>query len=55
MNDPVVTEVIPAPAFYPAEEYHQQYYRRKQWQGYCQIVISAKLAKFRKQFIPPKS
>ena len=55
MNDPVVTEVIPAPAFYPAEEYHQQYYRRNQWQGYCQIVISPKLAKFRKQFIPPKS
>lgn len=55
MSEPVVTEVIPAPTFYPAEEYHQQYYRRNQWQGYCQIVISPKLAKFRKQFISKKS
>jgi peptide-methionine (S)-S-oxide reductase len=55
MSGPVVTEVIPAPTFYPAEEYHQQYYRRNQWQGYCQIVISPKLAKFRKQFISKKS
>ena len=43
--DPIVTEIAPAPVFYPAEEYHQDYYRRNPYQGYCQAVISPKLAK----------
>jgi peptide-methionine (S)-S-oxide reductase len=47
-DDPIVTEVKPAPAFYPAEEYHQRYYERNPWQGYCQAIIRPKLAKFRK-------
>ena len=47
---PIVTEVIPFTEFYPAEEYHQQYYRRNSQLGYCQVIISPKLAKFRKQF-----
>jgi len=45
--DPIVTEIAPAPVFYPAEEYHQDYYRRNPYQGYCQAVISPKLAKLR--------
>ena len=46
----IVTEVTPFTEFYPAEEYHQQYYRRNPQLGYCQVIISPKLAKFRKQF-----
>ncbi|CRI64232.1 Putative Peptide methionine sulfoxide reductase (MsrA) (Protein-methionine-S-oxide reductase) (Peptide Met(O) reductase) [Thiocapsa sp. KS1] len=45
--DPIVTQVQPAPTFYPAEAYHQDYYRRNPGQGYCQVVISPKLAKLR--------
>ncbi|MQA90286.1 MAG: peptide-methionine (S)-S-oxide reductase MsrA [Gemmatimonas sp.] len=47
-NDPIVTEVSPAPTFFPAEEYHRDYYRRNPGQGYCQVVITPKLAKLRK-------
>lgn len=49
-QQPIVTEVAAFDAFYPAEEYHRQYYRRNTGQGYCQIVISPKVAKFRAQF-----
>jgi peptide-methionine (S)-S-oxide reductase len=45
---PIVTEVLPLPAFYPAEDYHQNYYRQHTSQPYCTFVISPKLAKFRK-------
>ncbi len=44
----VVTEIAPLVAFYPAEEYHREYYRRHPEQGYCQAVIAPKLSKFRK-------
>jgi peptide-methionine (S)-S-oxide reductase len=47
---PIVTEVVPLQAFYPAEQYHQEYYRNNPGQGYCRAVISPKVAKFRKQF-----
>ena len=47
----IVTEVRPFTAFYPAEEYHQQYYRKNPEQAYCQVVIAPKLAKFRKKFV----
>jgi peptide-methionine (S)-S-oxide reductase len=43
--DPIVTQVEAAPVFYPAEPYHQDYYRQNPMQGYCQVVISPKLAK----------
>ncbi len=46
----IVTEVVPFKEFYPAEEYHRDYYRRNPGQGYCQAVISPKLAKFRAHF-----
>ena len=46
----IVTEVAPLEAFYPAEEYHRDYYRRNPRQGYCQFVIAPKVAKLRKEF-----
>jgi peptide-methionine (S)-S-oxide reductase len=48
-SDPVVTEVKPFEAFYPAEEYHRRYYEQNSGQGYCRTVIAPKLAKLRKQ------
>lgn len=48
---PIVTEVAPATEFYPAEEYHQDYFRRNPGQGYCRAVIAPKVAKFRKQHL----
>lgn len=47
---PVVTHLLPAQHFWPAEQYHRNYYERHPEQGYCQMVISPKLAKFRKHF-----
>ena len=46
---PVVTEVVPLTDFYPAEQYHQDYFRRNPGQGYCRVVIAPKVAKFRKE------
>ena len=43
--DPVVTEIVEAPVFYPAEEYHQDYYKKNPNQGYCTFVIKPKLKK----------
>jgi peptide-methionine (S)-S-oxide reductase len=47
---PIVTEVVPAGAWYEAEAYHQEYFARNPFQGYCQFVVGPKVAKFRKQF-----
>ena len=44
---PIVTELAALPEFYPAEDYHQNYYRQNAYQGYCQVVIAPKLAKLR--------
>ncbi|MBL0179827.1 MAG: peptide-methionine (S)-S-oxide reductase MsrA [Gemmatimonadetes bacterium] len=44
---PVVTEVIPLDTFWPAEAYHQQYFRRHPAQAYCAAVIAPKVAKLR--------
>lgn len=44
-EDPVVTEIVPSPTFYPAEEYHQDYYAKNPNQGYCSFVIRPKLKK----------
>jgi peptide-methionine (S)-S-oxide reductase len=46
----VVTEVTPFAAFYPAEEYHRDYFRRNPEKAYCQAVIAPKVAKFRQQY-----
>jgi peptide-methionine (S)-S-oxide reductase len=44
-EDPIVTEIVPAPIFYHAEEYHQDYYKKNPNQGYCSFVIRPKLKK----------
>ncbi len=46
----IVTQVEPLVAFYPAEDYHQQYYELNGEQPYCSLVIAPKIAKFRKRF-----
>ena len=43
----IVTEVVPFTEFFPAEEYHRQYFRRNPEKGYCAAVIAPKIAKFR--------
>ncbi len=48
---PIVTEVTPFEAFYPAEDYHQEYYQRNGDQPYCRAVIAPKVAKFRRQHL----
>lgn len=45
LEDPVVTEIVPVPKFYPAEDYHQDYYSKNPDQGYCSFVIRPKLKK----------
>ncbi len=47
---PIVTEVTKASKFYPAEDYHQNFYANNPNQGYCRAVIGPKLKKFRKVF-----
>lgn len=47
---PVVTQLAPIENFYPAEDYHQNYFENHPYQGYCQVVISPKLSKFRQKF-----
>ncbi len=49
-SDPVVTQVAPFSAFYAAESYHDQYYKRNSSQPYCQAVISPKIDKVRQKF-----
>lgn len=49
-DDPIVTQISPLDQFYPAEDYHQEYYRQNPNQPYCQVVISPKVAKFRKKY-----
>ena len=46
----IVTQIVPLDKFYRAEDYHQEYFPRNQEQAYCQIVISPKVSKFRKQW-----
>lgn len=48
--NPVVTEISPFDVFYPAEDYHQEYFRNNTDQPYCSMVIKPKMEKFRKVF-----
>ena len=48
---PIITQVVSAPRFWPAEGYHQEYYRRNQSQPYCRIVIEPKVAKLRQKHL----
>ena len=53
-RDPIVTEIVPLKKFYPAEDYHQQYYDNNSNAGYCRMVIAPKLEKLEKhQVIQP--
>lgn len=47
----IVTEVVPLAEFYPAENYHQQYFERNPQQPYCQIIVAPKVAKVRQKFM----
>ncbi|MFZ9679360.1 MAG: peptide-methionine (S)-S-oxide reductase MsrA [Quisquiliibacterium sp.] len=47
---PVVTELSALPDYYAAEDYHQRFFERNPFQGYCMAVVGPKVAKFRKQF-----
>lgn len=47
---PIVTELSPESAFYPAEDYHQDYFNHNSYQPYCSFVIQPKLEKFLKEF-----
>lgn len=47
---PIVTEMVPFVKFYPAEEYHQDFFRRNPEKAYCQLVIQPKVVKFRHHF-----
>lgn len=47
---PIVTEITEMDEFYPAEDYHQEYFERNPYLGYCQVVIAPKVAKFRQKF-----
>ncbi|QWE23186.1 peptide-methionine (S)-S-oxide reductase MsrA [Polynucleobacter sp. AP-Jannik-300A-C4] len=49
-SNPVVTQIDVAPVIYPAEDYHQDYFRQHPGQGYCRAVVAPKLAKFRAKF-----
>jgi methionine-S-sulfoxide reductase len=47
---PIVTELTPFKAFYPAEDYHQEYYTHNGYAPYCRVVIAPKVKKFREHF-----
>lgn len=49
-DDPIVTEIVPLETFYPAEDYHQDYYARNASQPYCRAVIAPKVAKLRSTY-----
>ena len=48
---PIVTEVVPLESFYPAEDYHQDYFERNPAQPYCAAVIAPKVAKLRRHYL----
>jgi len=50
-DNPFVTEVSAFDKFYPAEDYHQEYFKRNPYQPYCAFVVGPKVAKFRKQYL----
>lgn len=49
-DNPIVTEIAPLDVFYPAENYHQEYYANNQFQPYCMFVVAPKVKKFREKF-----
>ncbi len=49
-NDPIVTEIAPFSEFFPAEDYHQNFFIKNPNQGYCRLIIHPKLKKFKELF-----
>jgi peptide-methionine (S)-S-oxide reductase len=49
-QNPIVTEIVPFTQFYPAEDYHQNYFSQNSSIPYCQVVINPKMIQFRKKF-----
>lgn len=49
-DNPIVTEITEATEFYAAEDYHQNYFNNNPTNGYCRVVISPKISKFRKSY-----
>lgn len=49
-ENPIVTEIAPFTVFYPAEEYHTNYYENNSGAPYCELIISPKLKKLRERF-----
>ncbi len=49
-DSPIVTEIVPLETFYPAENYHKNYYENNKDKPYCRFVISPKVKKFEKKF-----
>ncbi|MCU0771880.1 MAG: peptide-methionine (S)-S-oxide reductase MsrA [Verrucomicrobia bacterium] len=54
-KDPIVTQIAPLTKFWPAEDYHQQYYARNPNAGYCRAVIRPKVEKFQKKLKAEKN
>lgn len=50
-NGPIVTELAPLTTFFPAEDYHQNYFRNNPFQPYCMMVVRPKVAKYREKFV----
>jgi peptide-methionine (S)-S-oxide reductase len=50
-DSPIVTEMTPLTTYYPAEGYHQEFFRRNPGQSYCRVVIAPRVAKFRKEHL----
>ena len=49
-DNPIITELAALDTFYPAEGYHQEYFARNPYQGYCMVVIAPKVTKFRQKY-----
>ncbi|MGA9995751.1 MAG: peptide-methionine (S)-S-oxide reductase MsrA [Pyrinomonadaceae bacterium] len=47
----IVTEVVPLSEFFPAEDYHQDYFQKNPNQPYCQVVVAPKVSKFRNKYL----
>lgn len=50
-NEPIVTEIVPFSEFFPAEDYHQNFFIKNPNQGYCRLIIRPKLQKFKEIFL----
>jgi peptide-methionine (S)-S-oxide reductase len=54
-SNPIVTEIVPLKRFFPAEEYHQDYFAKNPTQGYCQLVVAPKVKKFQQHLSSEKA